>query len=38
MNAIPLKEKKIFANVYNNVQNVETGGTKPLVRFSLFFI
>ena len=37
MNAIPLKEK-IFANVYNNVQNVETGVTKPLVYFSLSFV
>ena len=38
MNAIPLKEKKTFAKVYNNVQNVETGGTKPLVCFSLSFV
>ena len=37
MNAIPLKEKILFANVYNNVQNVETGGTKPLDYFSLSF-
>ena len=37
MNAIPLKEK-IFANVYSNVQNVETGGTKPMDYFSLSFV